>query len=239
MGDKNNTESGETIQRADFRQKKSIMVKLYFNDISPPARACLAFLKMLKIEHEVHAFDLLKREHKADWYLEINPIGQVPFLQDGDFKIPESRAILTYLFNKYAAGKPELAHMYPTEPEARAKVDVKLYWSISFHNANVPAVVVPCLFKTPTDPEKIKETANKLKELTEMVKDHDLKNFDLADILNGYYLTIAFQMGKESFKYADYPELEKFWKAISADENFAAANQGWNEWLPNFLAVKL
>ncbi|EEF24888.1 glutathione s-transferase, putative [Ricinus communis] len=43
-------------------------------------------------------------KQKAPEYLEINPIGSLPFFIDGDTRINESAAILEYLAAKYDAG---------------------------------------------------------------------------------------------------------------------------------------
>lgn len=40
-------------------------------------------------------------EHKSDWFLEINPLGQLPVLEDGGQVIRDAQAILTYLAAKY------------------------------------------------------------------------------------------------------------------------------------------
>jgi glutathione S-transferase len=44
--------------------------------------------------------DFSKGEHKAEAFLEINPMGQVPALVDGDFKLAESMAICSYMIEK-------------------------------------------------------------------------------------------------------------------------------------------
>jgi len=57
-------------------------------------------------------------------FLAINPNHQVPLLQDGDFRIYESNAILRYLCNKH-----QLTSWYPVKTQARALVDQWLDWN--------------------------------------------------------------------------------------------------------------
>ncbi len=52
-------------------------------------------------------------------YRGMNPTGLVPTLQEGDFTLWESNAILRYLCHAYAPHSP----MWPQEPHARANID--------------------------------------------------------------------------------------------------------------------
>lgn len=42
-----------------------------------------------------------RAEFSADWYLKLNPFGKVPTIQDGEFCLFESAAILNYLADKH------------------------------------------------------------------------------------------------------------------------------------------
>ena len=209
------------------RSKISIMaITLYHNDISAPSRAVWAVLKQIGKEFDLKPLDLLTQEHKADWYLKINPVGQVPFLTDDDFKMPESRAIMCYLIDQYS-DKSTHDFLYPADPKARAKVDSLLFWSMSYHNAIVQAIVVPALFGSEQTEENLEKLRTMTKAMNEMYKGHSLNNFSCADILNGYYLTIAFGMGHKVMKSVDYPEVEKFYNAIMENAVFKDVNQGF------------
>jgi len=56
-------------------------------------------------------------------FLALNPNAMVPVIQDGDFTLWESNAIIRYLATRY--GEPAL---YPTDARARAKVDQWVDW---------------------------------------------------------------------------------------------------------------
>lgn len=57
---------------------------------------------------------------------QINPQHTIPTLVDGDFALWESRAILTYLVEKY--GKDD--SLYPKDAKARAVVNQRLYFDM-------------------------------------------------------------------------------------------------------------
>ncbi|WCJ26265.1 Glutathione S-transferase T1 [Euphorbia peplus] len=116
-------------------------LKLYVHRVSQPSRALIIFCKSNGIEFEEEHIDLMKRQHKSPEFLEINPMGQVPAMVHGDFKLFESHAILTYL----AAAYPEVAdHWYPSDIKQRAKVQSVLDW----HHSNLRRGAVGYIFNT-------------------------------------------------------------------------------------------
>ncbi|GGK38046.1 glutathione S-transferase [Pseudomonas koreensis] len=59
-------------------------------------------------------------------FLALNPCAMVPVIQDGDFTLWESNTIIRYLAAKYGG-----AGLYPSEPQARARVDQWIDWQAS------------------------------------------------------------------------------------------------------------
>jgi len=60
-------------------------------------------------------------------YLAKNPNGVVPMIEDGDFVLWESNAIVRYLAAQYAPGSA----LYPNDPKARAQADKWMDWTTS------------------------------------------------------------------------------------------------------------
>ncbi len=105
------------------------MLKLYGGARS---RASIVkwYLEELAIPYEFVLLDMQAGEHRQPAFLEINPVGKVPAIADGDFTLWESGAILLYLAEKYGG---------LTDPETRA---IANQW-ISFANATLgPGVFV-------------------------------------------------------------------------------------------------
>ena len=76
------------------------MLKLYGATFS---RASIVqwYLEELGIPYEFVKLDMQAGEHRQPAFLEINPMGKVPAIVDGDLKLWESGAILVYLAEKY------------------------------------------------------------------------------------------------------------------------------------------
>jgi glutathione S-transferase len=49
--------------------------------------------------YESVAVDFSKADNRSDWFLKVNPMGQVPALSSGDFNLSESLAICSYLID--------------------------------------------------------------------------------------------------------------------------------------------
>jgi glutathione S-transferase len=98
-------------------------MRLYTFTITPNNRKVEAFVLHFELPVEVHHVSFKDKETQGAAYLAINPMGKVPALTDGDFKLWESNAILTYLAAKF----PQ-TNMLPTDPQGRADVDRWLHW---------------------------------------------------------------------------------------------------------------
>ncbi len=64
--------------------------------------------------------------NKEKPYLEMNPNGLVPSVQDGDFVLWESNSIMRYLVDKYGQGK-----LLPVTPEGRADANRWMDWQLT------------------------------------------------------------------------------------------------------------
>lgn len=76
------------------------MLKLYG---SARSRAAIVqwYLEELGLPYEFVTLNMQEMEHRQPDYLAINPMGKLPAITEGDFKLWESGAILLYLSEKY------------------------------------------------------------------------------------------------------------------------------------------
>ena len=104
-------------------------IKIYKINPSPPVRAVLMTAELLQLNYEPVDIDFFGGEHLTPEYREKNPLHTVPLLQDGEFLLADSHAIITYLISKYGAEKR--ATLYPNELSVRATIDSRLYFDTS------------------------------------------------------------------------------------------------------------
>lgn len=97
-------------------------MKLYMHPVSTGARAVRLLIAENHLPCEEVAVDLLAGEQHQAPYLSRNPSGLLPMLEDGDFRLTETSAILKYLADKY-----DLA-AYPKELKQRARVNEAMDW---------------------------------------------------------------------------------------------------------------
>ncbi|MEK9752223.1 MAG: glutathione S-transferase family protein [Rhodospirillaceae bacterium] len=81
------------------------MIKLYDVPLSGNCHKVRLMLSLLGLDYETQPVKLAEGESKTPEYLAINPLGQVPVLDDAGEIIRDSQAIVTYLAAKYGKGK--------------------------------------------------------------------------------------------------------------------------------------
>ena len=101
-----------------------MVIELYGGLGSSVCRLVAIVARELNIPINIHELDYEKNEHLSEKYVKINPHHKVPTIVDGDFILWESRAIITYLINKYSPGH----QLYPSDPKTRAKIDAILHF---------------------------------------------------------------------------------------------------------------
>lgn len=79
------------------------------------------------------------------WYLDMNPNGVVPTIEDGGRILWESNSIVRYLSARYAAGS-----LWPNDPGLRSEADRWMDWQSSTINAGMRDVFWG-LIRTPPD----------------------------------------------------------------------------------------
>ena len=91
-------------------------ITLHGTEFSGHAHRVVLLLRMLEIPYRfVNAPAELRRSPE---FRRLNPLGEIPVLQDGGLVLADSNAIMVYLVRRYAPG----SHWLPEEPAAAARV---------------------------------------------------------------------------------------------------------------------
>jgi glutathione S-transferase len=105
-------------------QPQGSAMRLYHHPLSSNSRRVVMAAIHLNIRLDLVVVDLTKGEHRTAEYLQLNPNGKVPLLDDDGFQLWESHAIMQYLADR----SPGQA-LYPIDARARADVNRWLFWS--------------------------------------------------------------------------------------------------------------
>jgi glutathione S-transferase len=116
-------------------------MKLYTHPVSTACRPVMQFIADNNIPVDMEVVDILKGEHFQPAYSDKNPNRLIPMLEDGDFRLTESAAILRYLAEK--TGLPA----YPKDLKQRAKVNEMMDWlNTNFYRDYAYGFIYPQVF---------------------------------------------------------------------------------------------
>ena len=91
-------------------------ITLHGTEFSGHTHRVVLLLRMLEIPYRFASAPAEVRQ-SAD-FLRLNPLGEIPVLQDGALVLPDSNAIMVYLVKRYAPGSPWL----PEDPVGAARL---------------------------------------------------------------------------------------------------------------------
>jgi glutathione S-transferase len=78
------------------------MITLYDYELSGNCYKLRLFMSLLRIPYKTVPIDFYPgREHKSEWFLKINPLGQLPVIDDDGYVLRDAQAILVYLAVRY------------------------------------------------------------------------------------------------------------------------------------------
>ena len=93
-------------------------MRIYGNPMSTCTRKVLATFAEKNVTPELSVLDFAKGDHKSPEHMKRQPFGQMPVLEDGDFQMFESRAIMRYVDETLPG-----ASLTPKDPKDRARME--------------------------------------------------------------------------------------------------------------------
>lgn len=127
----------------------STPIRLYRYALSGHAHRVQLMLSLLQLPFEVIDVDLGAGEHKSPEFLERNPLGQVPVIEEGDFTLADSNAILVHL----ALNHDPQRRWLPSDTRVQALVQRWLGIAAGPLASGPAAARVAHLFKRPLNPQ--------------------------------------------------------------------------------------
>lgn len=177
------------------------MLKLYGGVVS---RATIVqwYLEELQVPYEFVQLDLKAGEHQQPEFLEINPMGKVPAIEDEGFKLWESGAILLYLAQKHG------------KMPSSIKQQAEIYQWILFANSTLSSGIF-------NETTREKETPQLLHPIDTRLQQHPYimgTEFTIVDVAVGSVLSYIQMMFK--FDYTSYPGVKRYVEEIMSRPAF-------------------
>jgi glutathione S-transferase len=97
-------------------------IRIHAHPASTTSRAVMLFAADSGIAYKLETVDIFSGQHMGAAYAALNPNRLVPMLEDGDFRLTETSAILKFLADTFASP------CYPSGLQARARVNERMDW---------------------------------------------------------------------------------------------------------------
>lgn len=143
------------------------MLKIWGRNTSANVQKAMWAIGELNLEHERFDVGGSYGKNREPAYLSMNPNGLVPTLQEGDFILWESNAIVRYLARKYGAGTLE-----PQDPKEIARANQWMDWQLTVVAPAINAAFWG-LIRTPEDKRDMAAIAASLNKTTDAMKTLD------------------------------------------------------------------
>jgi glutathione S-transferase len=207
-------------------------MKLYYHPVSTTCRPIMLLAAAEHIDLDYQLVDLFVGDNLKPEFLTINPNGAVPLLEDGDFRLAESSAILKYLAEKFHAAS------LPADLRARARVNERMDWfNTGLYRDLGYGLIYPQVIETYRKGDEQAHRAHlawsraKAKHWLEILDHHHIgpaNNFvcgaepTLADFMGACYLTLGDVI---RIDYSAYPNITRWLTNIKALPYWAKTNE--------------
>jgi len=176
------------------------MLKVYGRANSINVRRVLWMLDEIGEKYEREDWGRGFRPTDDPVFRKINPVGVVPVIDDGDFRLRESNSIVRYLAEKHGR-----ADLYPKDLQTRARVEAWMDWSSTDFAGGMRPVFHGLVVKNPAYANQVQSGAKEWAGQMQVLEDHLAaggpyvmgKSFTIGDIPVGLvvnrWFSIAFE----------------------------------------------
>ena len=194
-------------------------MKLYYFPPSPNSRRAHAIAIHLQLPIDFQLINLHKSEQRTPEFLALNPTGRIPVLQDGDFVLWESTAIMQYLASQVSTS------LWPEDAKQRADIMRWQSWQLAHWAKGCQPLVYERFVKRALqlgdpDPQVIQQATEVFHQEATVLNAHLAKR----EYLVNNTLTLADFSVARDFTYAiaaqfpldDYPHIRAWYGRIEA-----------------------
>lgn len=198
-----------------------MVVKVYGPDFASAKRVLVCLIEK-EVEFETVPIDIIKGQNKDPEFLKLQPFGVVPVIQDGDYTLFESRAIMRYYAEKY---KSQGTDLLGKTIEDRGVVEQWLEVEAQSYHPAIDNLVIEILFGRkrgiPPDAKVIEESEKKLAKVLDIYEERLSKSkylagdfFSLADLSHLPFTKYLADMGK-MYLIEERKHVKAWWDDIS------------------------
>ncbi|KAJ6595078.1 glutathione S-transferase [Mycena vulgaris] len=132
------------------------ILKLYGGKMATCTRRVATVLHEHKVPFELIEVDMAHGEHKSPAYLEKQPFGQIPYIDDDGFILYETRAICRYIAAKHSVG------LIPKDAKAHALFEQAASVEVTNFDSSAGKIVLetvlkPMFYQIPADAAVVAE----------------------------------------------------------------------------------
>lgn len=199
------------------------MMRLY-HCVSARSFRALWMLEELGLDYELHMLPFPPRVHQRP-YLELNPLGTVPALFDGDVRLTESSAICQYLAQRHS---PRALNVEPDEADFGAYLNLLVFGEATL-TFPLSLVLRYSRMEPPErrQPQVVDDYSKwflaRLRTLESHLAQHSVlcaSRFTAADVAVGYALLVAQQLQlAERFT----PSVAAYWQRLQHRDGYQRA----------------
>jgi glutathione S-transferase len=208
-------------------------MKLYYHPVSTVSRPVMLLIAEANITIEMQVVDLFSGAHLKSEFTAVNPNQQVPVLEDGDFRLTESSAILKYLADK--VGSPT----YPKDLKARARVNERMDWFNTglYRDLGYGLVYPQCLPTYKRSDERVQSAVlawgREKSRRWLSILDKDIiggsayvcgNEITIADFLGAGFLTVGEVVHLD---YSAWPNVSRWLASMKARPSYAKTHEGF------------
>jgi glutathione S-transferase len=143
------------------------MLKVYGRANSINVRKVLWMLEELGLKYEREDWGRGFRATDDPVFRAINPVGVVPVIDDGDFRLRESNTIVRYLAEKHGR-----ADLYPKDLKTRATTESFMDWASTDFGAGMRPVFHGLVVKNPAYVNQVEAGAKEWAQQMDVLEQH-------------------------------------------------------------------